>query len=124
MDDRTGELMPKKPVDLGDEAAGLEIFTLIDTFTPAATARQMEGVETVAYIESKYVRFPCQTGILQRKQHRGVSSLEQSHWRSKLLFSIFFIAETFSLDVSSVKSKLAADFGAPCDIVTLERVEM
>jgi hypothetical protein len=122
MDDRTGELMPKKPVDLGDEAAGLEIFTLIDTFTPAATARQMEGVETVAYIGSKYVRFPCQTGILQRKQHRGVSSLEQSHWRRKL---IFFIAETFSfLDVSSVKSKLAADSGAPCDIVTLERVEM
>jgi hypothetical protein len=39
MDDRTGELMPKKPVDLGDEAAGLEIFTLIDTLMPAATAR-------------------------------------------------------------------------------------
>jgi hypothetical protein len=108
MDVRTGGLMPKKPVDLGDEAAGLENFTLIDTFTPAATARQMEGVETVAYIESKYVRFHCQTRILQRKQHRGVSSLEQSHWRRKLIIIFFiFIAETFLfLSVSSVESNL------------------
>jgi hypothetical protein len=74
---------------------------------PAATARQMKGVETVAYIESKYVRFHCQTRILQRKQHRGVSSLEQSHWRRKLIIIIIFIAETFPfLSVSSVESNL------------------
>jgi hypothetical protein len=50
IDSKTGELLPKKPVDPGDKASGLETFTLIDTFTLTATAFQAERLPVVAII--------------------------------------------------------------------------
>jgi hypothetical protein len=50
IDRRTGEVLPKKPVDPGDKASGLKTFTLIDTFTLTATVFQAERLPVAAII--------------------------------------------------------------------------